>query len=429
MAQKLSASQYNLVYREGEENIVFNTLTQGMMLLEDDYVQLMHQPEQLSPEVRERMETYGFIVKTEEEEQKMVASYQRAKHNHRSVGITVELTNACNFNCKYCYQPHEKRYLSKDSADQISNWIEARLNDGVNEVRIHWFGGEPLLNIETAYYLHNRLMALKTRYTFDYLSTMTTNGYLVDRYYASHLKHMAIAQYDITVDGIAPHHNFSRPLVSGEATFDKVIANVKHLLDSGERVNMRYNVNRLNADVTPFMTYLKEEELLGKVRLHFHRTTQFDASEEVDKFYFSTLEAYSEALKGIYEQMLANGLKLPRYASGGTNCKFDCVQQFLVNTDLELVRCTSTEPNEGSVLGRIEQGEVVPNQAVVNAKIAYTPFGKEKCIGCKVLPFCKGGCHLLQQIGEDACIPEKHFIEAYVRMLYKEATTGVSVNA
>ncbi|QQY79108.1 uncharacterized protein EDD65_10822 [Keratinibaculum paraultunense] len=422
-------SKYNLVYNIGEnQNIIFNTLTQGMMLFEDIYVQKMLNPSTLCDHEFNLMKKYGFIVKENYEDMLLKANYQRERFNYKVIGITIELTNSCNFLCKYCYQPHEKRYLSRSGADEILKWIENKLKEGVKIVKIHWFGGEPLLNIEIAFYMQKQIEKLLDIYSFKYFSAITTNGYLIDECYEKWLKDMNINRYEITLDGIELMHDYSRPLLSGNGTFKKILENIHLLINSKEEVSIRYNVNKLNTDIRSFISLLKGEELLDKTYLYFQQTTKFQNSSEIDNYYFSSLEEYALALSNIYNVLYENKLPIPRYSSYGVNCKFDCINHFLINTDLELVRCSSTESNESSMIGKIVNGLIDENINVTNEKIAYDPFIKEKCINCKVLPFCKGGCYLLQKTGRNECIPEKYILEDYVKLLYREAIRDVSSN-
>lgn len=43
----------------------------------------------------------------------------------------------------------------------------------------------------------------------------------------------------------------------------------------------------------------------------------------------------------------------------------------------------------------------------------------------RMMPFCKGGCNLLKEIGEEECIPEKYILDEYIKLMYMEATTNV----
>ncbi|WP_129407802.1 hypothetical protein [Marinitoga lauensis] len=54
-------------------------------------------------------------------------------------------------------------------------------------------------------------------------------------------------------------------------------------------------------------------------------------------------------------------------------------------------------------------------------KILRNPFSGER-LNCKVLPWCMGGCFLLETKKLEKCIPEKYILNDLIKLYYEEAT-------
>lgn len=107
--------------------------------------------------------------------------------------ITFELTQKCNFKCKYCvyrdlYKTSvcEKKDLSFEVAKAVIDYFYERFDSedspSVNRgVSIGFYGGEPLLKFDLLKQIVCYSNSLKSnRFYFHY--NMTTNGYLLDKY-------------------------------------------------------------------------------------------------------------------------------------------------------------------------------------------------------------------------------------------------------
>ena len=309
--------------------------------------------------------------------------------------------------------------MDEEKSNHIINYIKNKIENGVENLFIHWFGGEPLMNISQALYIEEQILDICEKNNCNYRSGMTTNGYLVYLQYDK-LKKMKIDTYNITLDGIEEHHNFTRPLREGSPSYKKVLDNIKILLENRHEVCIRYNINRRNKNIGPFFDELKSHGLISKVKFSFARTMRFENSDPIEDFYIESDEEYAYILMNIYKEMLKYNIPIPKYGSLGVNCVFECINSYVVNTELELFRCSEEDEAMESKMGIINDGKEIIIPEAQARKVEESPINNSICKDCKLTPLCKGGCPLIKSMNQKACIPEKYVIEEYIKILYLE---------
>ena len=74
--------------------------------------------------------------------------------------VTLHLTNACNLACGYCYECHQKDYMTAETAKKAALLAAGK---GQSSCGIVFFGGEPLLCRDVIY----RAAVLEIQYQQD----------------------------------------------------------------------------------------------------------------------------------------------------------------------------------------------------------------------------------------------------------------------
>ena len=177
--------------------------------------------------------------------------------------LTIMPTEACNFRCPYCYEDHRPVTMGRETATQLQKYIAEQASH-FRYVRINWFGGEPTLCKDTLLETNTLVQELQKSYPFQFTSSMTTNGYLLDlnsfkQYYAA-----GITDYQITLDGW--DHDKTRPHVLGIGTLQTIMSNLSELaaLPKEEypfHIVLRRNILASDTDLT---WYDHLNELFGK---------------------------------------------------------------------------------------------------------------------------------------------------------------------
>lgn len=101
----------------------------------------------------------------------------RRNYSKYTLGLSVVPTLACNFSCHYCFEEHKRKVtMSEETEDVLVSFINTHLE--TRELSLNWYGGEPLLAINTIERLLNKIAAnVKLKLGRH---TLITNGYLVN---------------------------------------------------------------------------------------------------------------------------------------------------------------------------------------------------------------------------------------------------------
>lgn len=144
--------------------------------------------------------------------------------------LTLHLTGACNFRCRYCYA--DSQHGGDMSLDTAKAAIELALKDTLTpkqSLGIIFFGGEPLLRRDLILQVlrHTRGYSVSTGQHFHY--KITTNGSLLDEEFLT-----GEATRDIFVamslDGVQPAHDAHRIGASGGGTLSALVGKAALLL-------------------------------------------------------------------------------------------------------------------------------------------------------------------------------------------------------
>ncbi|MET0118330.1 MAG: radical SAM protein [Sedimenticola sp.] len=130
------------------------------------------------------------------------------------------------------------------------------------QLRIGWFGGEPLLAREVVCRVSAHAMAeAGKRGGLLFESGMSTNGYLLDVKAAERLISCGVTDYQITLDGPEAIHDLRRLRKDGKGTFSRIWSNLLALKQSALefRVNLRVHLSQASVPVLEkFITHLSQ---------------------------------------------------------------------------------------------------------------------------------------------------------------------------
>ncbi len=204
----------------------------------------------LSAEARDELVKYRFLV---EEDYSEVSQYRLVYSILRTMektepGIdcyTILPTTGCNARCVYCYEEGwQSKTMSPETADAVADFILRTKREG--EIRLSWFGGEPLCGAGLISRICGRLQDAGVMY----YSTMITNGTLMTPELVREAKELwNLRRVQLSMDGARADYERRKNYARKDLyNYDTAMNAAELLSDAGIRVSIRCNYDSGNLD-------------------------------------------------------------------------------------------------------------------------------------------------------------------------------------
>jgi uncharacterized protein len=296
-------------------------------------------------------------------------------------------------------------------ADFVSEWIAAKKPTHLD---VSWFGGEPLLALNTIERLSERLIGLCEASGVKYISAMITNGTLLKEGAVQTLLRSSVSQLQITVDGSTiEEHDKRRPFRSLKgSSFSQIVKNIENL-DGRISVTIRMNLDEMNeADSLDLLDFM-------------HDKGWFDRQSRIN-VYAAPLEKYNSNCNVMDSSLLAKkmfaqastqiGLRLLRYAPhllstpprpSATTCGTTADWNFVINPNFNFTKCWQ---DTGEGVEDLDSWE-------------FTVMEDRDCMECEIMPLCKGGCPAYRRKGNlprvDWCDERKYNLQEKLMLVLR----------
>lgn len=297
-------------------------------------------------------------------------------HHSRSV-FTVFTTTDCNARCFYCYEKGRKRIaMTSQTAHDVANYMIRRVANS-EPIKIRWFGGEPLLNMDVIRIICQDL----SKHGVKFSSTIITNGVYFTKTVAEEAKvdwHLKWAQ--ITLDGTEHVYNRTKAYMDqGNNPYQTVLNNIDDALESGISISIRLNVDHNNYEdimvlcdtlADRFKTQKGIQVYAAPIR-DLHGKKNDTADEVINKVENSLLQL------GLYHQgKLSNAFKVNR-------CMADDDGSVTILPDGRIGKCEHFSETE--TIGSIYSDE--QDQTVIQSWKEQME-DQEECKTCPLYPRC-----------------------------------------
>ena len=304
--------------------------------------------------------------------------------------------------------------MAPEVRDALVRFVGRRLASGRHShLGIAWFGGEPLLAPEVIDELSAQFMSLADRYGVSYSAMIHTNGYLLDQGMVDFLEARAVKAAIVPLDGMAEAHDATRHLHGGAPTFERIMGNLRSI-----RTSMFVNVrNNLHADSLESFDELCEtvdaiaRENGTNIRCSPSRMHRNAASRARG----DTTEMITEAQ---YERTLARTdlpAKLDAFSPTLAPCMAALANEAHID-DLGNIHphCSTHAVDPSLSVGNLlDEGEGGPDAWLSQLDDATRthrfPDDQPKCLACKLLPCCLGGCPMKRALKGEAECPSALF--------------------
>lgn len=403
VAGPLRVSRFNTYLKDGT---VFNSKSCSIVHLEDKKISLLknNQISELENDEICSLFDMGFISFNNEIK---LIEYQRKKKAvsslRNTLNLTILTTTSCNARCFYCYEKGIKcHHLNNERCDQIIAFVRDRKAQKVN---VTWFGGEPLMNTDAITYLIN----LFIKNDISLVSSMVTNGYLVDKY-IDVIKKANVRNVQITLDGLSDTYNKIKNFVYKDLNpFDKVVSNIQLLLDNNIKVAIRLNYDENNyTEIIKVIEFLSKRFSNGNLRVY--SAPIFDSQAVVtskSKGTCISLEVFKALLNNGFVNKITDYLPRPKVLS----CGVQSPDTFVIQPNGNVYKCEHCFlENYPSPIFSLDNLSLTNDEQIKFWGDLSYPY--PKCKRCKILPMCQGGCKFDMITKGNSC--------NYVLKIYKD---------
>lgn len=344
-------------------------------------------------------------------------------HESKVFDLILLTTLQCNFACKYCYEVHRDEIMDAVTVQSIKKFL-SRSVDSFDTLHLYWFGGEPLYNAAPIFEFTAYANELCCQAGKHIRTNITTNGYLLDKYLRE-IEACNITDFQITLDGDRAHHDFLRPLQSGEPTYDVIINNIKKLLKNPNTyLTLRMNINKENMTTTHTVLEEFPQAIRGRIRISLEPIfgdTTF-ACDVPHVLTATLLDTYREAEELGYMTLRRDFFRMR--PEKFIYCYAEREHQLAISPSGKLFKCTARDFTDKNSVGNLS------GDGKVNFTEAYTAWMSRGddfppiCKQCSYLPLCMGGCRnnykaLLTKNGESCKIAAQHYERIKSILIFK----------
>ncbi|AJA46543.1 coenzyme PQQ synthesis protein E [Clostridium pasteurianum DSM 525 = ATCC 6013] len=168
--------------------------------------------------------------------------------------VVWNCTRTCNLKCKHCYADSDSRIYEEElSTEEAKKFIDDL--HGFKVPVILFSGGEPFLRKDLF-----ELIEYSTQRNIR--STISTNGTLIDKDAAIKLKQCGVGYVGISLDGIGKSHDEFR---GTKGSFDNALRGIRNCREAGQKVGLRFTINKHNYGQLKDIFRLIEEEKINRV--------------------------------------------------------------------------------------------------------------------------------------------------------------------
>lgn len=393
MSKLYKYSQFNMEVSTNEngDKYIFNTYTcKGKWLDKEDQKLIIDKLEIDPLDIPESFEQNGLVVPTDLDElQRIKAEHAKAVNNESELKVVIATTQKCNYRCRYCFMTDylTTEDMSSDIMNGVVDFIISEANkrkDNLKIIRLQWFGGEPLLNLEGIRYISSNILKYSRNNNIKFESSIITNGSLLTPEVAIELhdKYNLVAA-QISIDSLYKEYSINRGI--NAEYFEKLIKNIEY---AQYIINISIRVNVINKDIAlDVIKYIKDKKL--KVRVNYHNIwdmTQDSKTylKEYEKYINDSIEIDAELKKCGYDDIRGNHTIHKRCIACMANTK----AFFVIDIYGNLYRCLEKINDKKYIIGNIYNG--VENSEI-NAIFIEEELPSD-CSHCNYLPLCYGKC-------------------------------------
>lgn len=429
----MNPSYYNVLVKDGDETVIFNTRTSAIAVL-DSHEKELYDGLLACDEVKqgELADFLNMLIEnglsmgdSEREADFMRYQFEKYRFDDTVFELYVAPTMGCNFNCPYCFEKNKREgRMSQEVQDALLAFInEQYINRPFKELKIVWYGGEPLLRMDIIEALTKRFDEFCKSHGVEYVASVISNTSLADEDTQQRLVDCHIWSVMTTIDGEKELHDKRRVNKEGNSTFDTIMQNVEGMTSKGICVDFRCILEQGNVEsclkITEKMAHhenlgirvksLQDMSKLGREVPGAADVKPLAPEDFADATYRVFLQ--SDPGREEYEKALA-----PLHL----HCSASMDRGYAIDELGNAYNCGCAIGDDAKILFNICEPPEIRNIRwdMIAWYGSHNPLDNQRCRTCCVLPLCQGGCLRIDQEPYQECNPLRYVIEKMVRGYY-----------
>lgn len=387
------------VFEKGEV-LLFSTKNSSIVTLsEKEYkeVNTLIEKELKIPSNFQELINNDFLIEKEtDEKREFLKELDKCLKNNKHFTVHILPTTACNFNCPYCYQSGIERefFLNDEILKKTIKYIKGYLKKrDITEATLVIHGGEPTVNWPSVIKLLPKMEKIFKQSNIKYRTQIVSNGYNLTPEKADLLSKYNWQRFQVTVDGPPESHNKRRVLRNGGETFDRIIENIKYVMDNKkiEKVSLRVNYDKGNVDKVPeFLEYIAQnfdkDRIILSLGFISKTVDDTDANKYVSEYGIKKSEM-SKYYLPLFKKAVELGFKMSNLFMFTGMCTSKLDNALVISSNGEIFKCLSGVGRDEFVEGNVDSKKYdLPNYLY--------PELYEQCLDkeCPYLPLCHTGC-------------------------------------
>ncbi len=335
----------------------------------------------------------GFIVPKEQDEYQKIIDKEQSMIYEKSKAqcIVIAPTLQCNYNCEYCFEDGRRNNnsMTPQIVEAVVNYVKNHLFGETKELKVIWFGGEPLLKMDLIREISKELIKVCNKKRIMYHAHIVTNGYFLTNEIAKEIsEEYGIRTAQITLDG--PVHIYERIKQTPMGAYNKVLDNI---VGASKFMNICIRLN-ITPNYYPYLLKYVDELMeifrdcptisiyLAEIRNDWKES---GLEKEESNSFWKMKQQFESYVSTNYQNRLTNKDVL---CFSGPKCGLVKKNNYIIGPQGELYRCEHMVGLQEGIIGTCFEGRYHNRADVVFNFMEYP----KKCHECKVFPICMGGC-------------------------------------
>jgi uncharacterized protein len=399
---------------------------------------------ELSDGVKNHLKKCKILVDENENEIEQIVNENQSAIDENDILYQVVQPSAwCQLDCSYCGQEHSQRKLSEIHEQEFLARVRQRLSSApYRELRLGWFGAEPLMGMSIIRRLTKNAHALAQEFGCTYSAKIVTNGVALSSRLAKELcEEHFVGEAEVTLDGLSENHDTLRFTKSGRGSFDRIFANLKSVAKTTDlSLVIRCNVGRTNASsVTSLIEKLAEAGLAESVKFYTspihawgndaHKTaltSQEYAELEVQWLALQIRLGFNVGLVPARRKIVCMSVHKQAEVLDAYGNTFNCTEVSYVPSYgkpnvYETRVPVSSIKTKSSLKPSLAENLNSFNDNILTGK-------QDQCANCKMLPVCGGQCPKSWHENMEPCPSAKRNMRDRLNLLFSVAQLPLGAN-